>query len=175
MTSLASALGLSANSKHIHDLAIGNYAAHHALFNFVLAYVVLSSRLLKQRYGIDHNVNPREDVVRYGERAVQEGKMTREQLNLVKRTESAHANSMEHYTVFIGSILFATVAKVPNGTINRVCTIYSASRVVYALAYLYIVRVKWTYVRSLAWWVSNVACMYLLWQSGKRLSVGGIA
>ncbi|KIV88552.1 hypothetical protein PV10_08225 [Exophiala mesophila] len=166
MATLAGALGLTSTANPL----VGNYAAHHAIFNFVLAYMALSARTLKQKYKLDHNVNPREDVARFGEKAVQDGKITREQLNMVKRNEAAHANSMEHYTVFVASILFATVAKVPNSSINRACTIYSVSRVAYGLAYIYITKYKWSYVRSTAWWSSNFCCFYLLWQSAQRLS-----
>jgi len=48
------------------------------MFNFVWAHILTSSRTLKQRYGVDHNVNPREDLTRFGEKAVQEGKITRQ-------------------------------------------------------------------------------------------------
>jgi uncharacterized MAPEG superfamily protein len=162
-------LGLKSNSPLA---APPNNAPYHAIFNFLFAYVFLSSRFLKKSYGLDHNVNPREDVLRFGERAVQEGKITRAQLNLLKRHEAAHANSMEHFPVLVGSALFATVAKVPNKTINKACLVYSASRLVYAVAYLTIDmdRAKLSYIRSLAWWASNFTCMYLLWQSGKTMN-----
>lgn len=168
MATLAGALGLNSTSNPL----IGNYAAHHAIFNFVLAYLALSPRTLKQKYRLDHNVSPRDDIARFGEKAVQDGKITREQLNMIKRNDAAHANSMEHYPFFVASILFATVAKVPNSSINRACTIYSVSRVLYGLAYIYVTKVKWSYLRSTAWWSSNICCLYLLWQSAKRLSSG---
>lgn len=37
------------------------------------------------RLGFDHNVSPREDVAKYGEKMVQAGKMTREQLKRLIR------------------------------------------------------------------------------------------
>ncbi|KAK5264152.1 hypothetical protein LTR99_002816 [Exophiala xenobiotica] len=168
MTSLATMLGLKSNGPLA--AAPPNNAPYHAIFNFLFAYVFLSSRFLKNSYGLDHNVNPREDVLRFGERAVQEGKITRSQLNLLKRNEAAHANAMEHFPMFIGSALFATVAKVPNETINKACLVYSASRLVYAVAYLTVDKAKLSYIRSLAWWASNFTCLYLLWQSGKTMN-----
>lgn len=165
MSTLATALGLHAGQ----GMSTANYAPYHAMFNFIWAYILTSSRGLKIRYGIDHNVNPREDVARFGEKAVQDGKITRQQLNLLKRNEAAHANAMEHYPVFVGCILFATISKVPNETINRVCAIYSSARIVYTIAYLFVDRWKYSFVRSLAWWVSNFSCIYLFWQSGKTL------
>ncbi|KAJ9638688.1 hypothetical protein H2204_004164 [Knufia peltigerae] len=149
-----------------------NNAPYHAIFNFLFAHVFLSSRLLKNIYGFDHNVNPREDVSRFGERAVQDGKITRKQLNMLKRNEAAHANAMEHFPMFVGSALFATVAKVPNDSINKACLVYSVARVLYAVLYLTVDNVKLSYVRSLTWWTSNFACIYLLWQSGKALNAG---
>lgn len=170
MSSLAAILGLKSNTL----TTVPNYAPYHAIFNFLFAYAFLSSRALKNRYGLDHNVNPREDVSRFGERAVQEGKITRAQLNLLKRNEAAHANAVEHFPMFIGSALFATVAKVPNETINRACLAYSIARLVYAVAYLAFDKVQLSYLRSLAWWASNFTCFYLLWRSGKALNSGSL-
>merc|ERR1712169_55876 len=72
MSSLATMLGLKSNGPLSSP---PNNAPYHAIFNFLFAYVFLSSR--------------------FGERAVQEGKITRAQLNLLKRNEAAHANAME--------------------------------------------------------------------------------
>lgn len=168
MSAIANSLGLRANGL----APVPCQAPYHAIFNFLFAYVFLSSRMLKSSYGIDHNVNPREDLARFGEKAVQEGKITRKQLNLLKRNEAAHANAMEHFPVFVGSVLFAVVSKLNNETINRTCTVYSLARIVYAVAYLAVDKVQYSYIRSLAWWTSNFSCIYLLWQSGKALNSG---
>lgn len=165
MSTIATALGLHTG----HGIPTANCAPYYAMFHFIWAHILTSSRTLKQRYGLDHNVNPREDLVRFGEKAVQDGKITRQQLNRLKRNEAAHANSMEHYPVFVACILLATVSKVPNATINRVCAIYSIARFVYTVAYLLVDKWKHSWVRSLAWWISNFSCMYLFWQSGKTL------
>lgn len=168
MSSIATSLGLRSNGLS----PVPNQAPYHTIFNFVFAYMVLSSRTPKQFFGIDHNVNPREDVARFGEKAVQDGKITRKQLNMLKRNEAAHANAMEHFPVFVGSALFAIVSKVPNETINRACTVYSVARVVYGVAYVVVDNVKYSYIRSVAWWASNISCLYLLWKSGKAMSAG---
>ncbi|EXJ77519.1 hypothetical protein A1O3_09746 [Capronia epimyces CBS 606.96] len=168
MSAIVTALGLRSNG----ITPVPCQAPYHAIFNFILAYVLLSSRLLKKIYGIDHNVNPREDVARFGEKAVQDGKITRKQLNLLKRNEAAHANSVEHFPMFIGSVLFAVVSSVGNETINRACVIYSVARIVYAVVYLTVDTEQLSYTRSLTWWTSNISCLYLLWQSGKALNAG---
>jgi len=168
MSSIATALGLGSSRLH----PVPCQAPYYAIFNFVMAYIVLSSRMLKGRYKIDHNVNPREDIARFGEKAVQDGKISRQQLNMVKRNEAAHANAMEHFPMFIGSALFAVVAKVPNESVNGACLAYSVARAVYAVAYVAVDNVKYSYIRSLAWWASNFSCFYLLWQSGKALNAG---
>jgi uncharacterized MAPEG superfamily protein len=79
---------------------------------------------------------------------------------------------MEHFPVFVGSALFAVVAKVPNETVNRACLVYSVARIVYAVAYLTVEKVQFSYIRSLAWWTSNFSCVYLLWRSGQALNAG---
>lgn len=149
-----------------------NVAPYHALFNFLWAYVVLSSRFAKMRFKIDHNTNPRLDLVKYGQRAVAEGKMTKRQLDFIHRIESCHANSMEHFPVALGAFIFATIAGVKTTNINLACAVYTASRVIYAVAYLVIERVQFTMIRSWAWWVSNFACIYLYWTAGKTLNAG---
>ena len=166
MTSLVKSIGLRAGSD------TSNLAPYHLMFHFIFAYAFLSSRGLKQYLKIDHNVSPREDTTRYGERAAAAGKITQRQLNLLKRNEGAHANSVEHFPVFAAAALFATVAGVSNTQINGACAIYTAARVVFAVCYLTIERVHLTYFRSLAWWVGNFACLNLLWAAGKAMNKG---
>jgi len=72
-------------------------------WNWLYAYCLLSSRTPKQLYGIDHNGNPRQDLAKYGEAAVRDGKITRAQLERVQRMEAAGANSTDGYTLFVGA------------------------------------------------------------------------
>jgi hypothetical protein len=81
------------------------YAAGSIIFSFIFSYGVLSSRTLKQAYRIDHNVAPREDLAKYGEAAVQSGKITRKQLDRLRRLEAASANSVEHFPLFVGAVV----------------------------------------------------------------------
>jgi uncharacterized MAPEG superfamily protein len=60
-----------------------------------------------QYYGLDHNANPREDLSKYGELMIKEGKITRSRLQMIKRWESASANALENYPLFIGGVLLA--------------------------------------------------------------------
>ncbi|KIX10278.1 uncharacterized protein Z518_01360 [Rhinocladiella mackenziei CBS 650.93] len=69
-------------------------------WNWFYAYCVLSSRTLKQRYGIDHNGNPRQDLIRFGDAAIREGKLTKSQLEQTQRMEAASANSVDGYQFF---------------------------------------------------------------------------
>lgn len=125
------------------------------------------------RLKLDHNVNPRLDLVKYGQRAVAEGKVTKSQLSFLQRNESCHANSMEHFPVFAAAAIFATIAGVNNASVNTACAVYSASRIAYAAIYLLAEKLGLTYMRSLAWWISNFACIYLYWSAGKAMNVQG--
>lgn len=145
-------------------------APYHTLFNFLFAYVFLSARVAKMVLKVDNNINPRLDLSTYGQRAVTDGKMTKRQLAFLQRNESCHANSMEHFPVFAAAAIFATIAGVRTTRINTVCAVYTAARIGYAAAYLTIERVKYTNIRSLAWWVSNAACISLLWSAGKAMN-----
>jgi hypothetical protein len=72
-------------------------------WNWCFAYVVLSSRPWKQACGIDHNGNPRQDVAKYADTAIREGKMTRAQLEVIQRIEAAGANSTDGFAFFASS------------------------------------------------------------------------
>src|SRR5690349_18738177 len=92
-------LGLfSANPTH-------RFAAPAAFlgWGWVYAYCVLASRTWKQWYGIDHNGSPRQDLTKYADIAVREGKMTRAQVEQIRRVEAASANATEGYTLFVAS------------------------------------------------------------------------
>jgi uncharacterized MAPEG superfamily protein len=72
-------------------------------FNWFYAYGLLSSRTLKQIYGIDHNASPRQDLNKYADAYVRDGKITRQQVEMIQRCEAASANSVEGYTFFVGA------------------------------------------------------------------------
>ncbi|GLA24594.1 hypothetical protein AnigIFM63604_002214 [Aspergillus niger] len=99
MSSLLTILGLTAPAGH--DLP--NRAIPYLLFNWFYAYGILSTRPAKRLLRIDHNVAPREDLQVYGEAAVQAGKITRRQLNRLKRQEAAHANAVEGFPLFVAA------------------------------------------------------------------------
>ncbi|KAI1821623.1 hypothetical protein F4861DRAFT_451046 [Xylaria intraflava] len=168
MTSLALALGLRAAEagQSVHSWAPGLLT-----WQFVYAYGLLSSRTLKQWYGIDHNVSPREDLAKYGDAAVRSGKITQKQLDMLKRNESAHANSVENYTLFVAALGFATFAGVETHLVNRAGLIYVTARFVYGLVYVFIDRDPWSQIRGVAWWVGNLSCLWLLYRAGGKLNL----
>ncbi len=53
--------------------------------------------------GLDHNSSPREDLSKYGDAAVQAGKLSRWRLDQLKRMEAAHQNSVEGFTFFVAA------------------------------------------------------------------------
>lgn len=146
-----------------------NHAAGYLVANFVLAYALLSTRGGKIRHGLDHNVSPREDLSKYGEAAVQAGKLSRTTLNRLKRQEAAHANAVEGFPFFVAGILLAVQAGVPSETINIIGAWYTLSRVAYGLAYVFIESETLSFIRSLLWWSGNSACITALVFAGKRL------
>ncbi|KEF54051.1 uncharacterized protein A1O9_09846 [Exophiala aquamarina CBS 119918] len=168
MSTMATALGL--HTTRTQGLPVAKYAPYYAIFPCIWAHAIVSSRALKIGYGMDNNTSPREDVSHYGEKAVQDGKITRRELNLLKRNEAAHANSVENYPVFLAAVIFATVGGVGNARVNRACAVYTLVRGVYVAAYLVTERRRYSWVRSLAWWAGNFTCFYLFWQSGKTLA-----
>lgn len=88
-----------------------NYAPAFTIANWFFAYCTLSTRFSKISVGIDHNSSPREDLAKYGEAAVQAGKLSRRRLEQIRRMQSAHENSVEGFSFFVaaGEFLFAVL------------------------------------------------------------------
>ncbi|TKA66380.1 hypothetical protein B0A55_09604 [Friedmanniomyces simplex] len=167
MSSLLTTLGLRASSPLTPT---PNLAASYILTHFVFAYFVLSSRTPKQILGIDHNVSPREDLANYGEAAVRSGKITQKQLEALRRLESASANSVENFTLFVGAMLFALVAGLPATEVNGTGLVYTVARVGYAAAYVFVDKPRLSRARGVMWWVGNFACLSLLWIGGRAIN-----
>ncbi|MCJ1289984.1 hypothetical protein MMC34_001519 [Xylographa carneopallida] len=169
MASLLTSLGLRAPS--LPNLITPNHAPAYLSLHFVLAYCVLAPRHLKQIHGIDHNVSPREDLTKYGDAAVRAGTITPKQLAMMKRNESAHANAIENYTFFVAAMGFATFAGVERELVNRAGLLYTVARVAYGFFYIFVDRLAWSLVRTVAWWVGNGSCFWLLYRAGKKLNL----
>lgn len=169
MASFLSAIGIRAADTL--NPSASNYGPYFVGFHFIYAYGVLSSRTLKQWYGIDHQASPREDSAKYGEAAIRDGKITRKQLDMLKRNEAAHANSVENFSLFVASILFASHAGVNVQTINAAGLSYTIARICYGFVYILIDHPTWSQLRGLVWWWGNLSCLYLLWEAGRKLSI----
>ncbi|KAH8781751.1 hypothetical protein F5882DRAFT_406101 [Hyaloscypha sp. PMI_1271] len=165
--SLLTALGLRALS--LGDPKPPNLAATFLISNFIFAYALLSTRGIKRHYNFDHNCSPREDVSKYGETMVKEGKLDRKTLDRVKRWESAHANAVEGYSLFVGGVLLALHAGVPVQKLNGLMALYSLARVGYAASYILIENEGGSILRTLLWWTGNVSCISMMVMAGKRL------
>ncbi|KAF2673943.1 hypothetical protein BT63DRAFT_422050 [Microthyrium microscopicum] len=137
-------------------------------WNWFYAYGILSSRTIKQIYGIDHNASPRQDLNKYADAAIREGKLTREQVDMIQRCEGASANSVEGYTLFFGSVIFAMHSRVPMGVINGTCAIYTLARLAYGVVYVFVSDDRWSQFRGLFWWIGNLSCLSLLWRGAAK-------
>jgi len=147
-----------------------NLTAAFALGHFAWAYLILAPRHLKQYYGIDHQVSPREDINKYGPSAVAKGKLTQRDLDRIKRMDSAQANSIEHLPFFLCGMVFATVVGVDNAVINMCGWGYTAMRVGYGFNYVLAETYGWSLVRAGWWWGGNVVCGYLWWVAGMAIN-----
>ncbi|THY17099.1 hypothetical protein D6D01_07563 [Aureobasidium pullulans] len=153
-------LGLTANN----TLApLPNYGPYFLLGNFLFSYVVTTTRFQKTSYGCDNNINP-------ATTSNLPGKLTTEQLEQLRRIQSAHSNSMEHYTVFVAAILSAMIAKLDGGVVNRYATIYTLVRAAYFWVYRQNTTRQAAGLRSVLWWASNIVCIRLFWFAGKALN-----
>lgn len=164
MASIVTALGLSGT-----PATVPNYSPLFLGWQFIYAYGLLSSRTLKQWYGLDHQVSPREDLAKYGDAAVRDGKITRRQLDMLKRNEAAHANSVENFPFIAASLAFASFAGVPARVINAAGLSYTLARLVYGAVYILVDHPTWSQVRGVVWWWGNVSCFTLLWYAQRQL------
>ncbi|RAK74942.1 uncharacterized protein BO72DRAFT_450224 [Aspergillus fijiensis CBS 313.89] len=146
-----------------------NHAAGYIIGNWFLAHGILNPRAAIRRLGQDHNNAPRENLLKYGEAAVQAGKITRGQLNRLKRREAAYENVIEGFPLFIAGVLLALHAGVPTEIINWIGLWFSVMRVAYATAAVAIESEPLNFVPSLLWWLGNVSCLTALMLAGKRL------
>lgn len=161
-------LGLTTNDTMA---PLPNYGPHFLLANFLLSYICTSTRIQKLGLRIDNNMNPRYDLVSpRAEKLVSTGRITQEQLDQMRRVQSAHSNSMEHYTVFVAAVLSAIVAKLDNGMVNRYAVLYTIARAAYFWVYRQNTTRSAAGVRSVLWWVSNILCIRLFWFAGKALN-----
>lgn len=167
MSSLASTLGLQPTANGVQP---PSYGAHYLIFHFIFAYAVLSTRPWKFYYKIDHQVSPREDLTKYGPEAVRRGKLTQAQLDQIKRVDSCSANSVEHFTLFTAAILLSHIAGVETSTINRIGFLYTVTRALYAISYIFITKSALALSRGVFWWTSNILCIRLLWVAGKTMN-----
>ncbi|PMD41899.1 hypothetical protein L207DRAFT_333389 [Hyaloscypha variabilis F] len=146
-----------------------NLAATFLISNFLFAYALLSTRGIKRLYKFDHNTSPREDVSKYGETLVREGKLDRKTLERVKRWESAHGNTVEGYSLFIGGVLLALHAGVSTQKLNGLMILYTLARVAYAASYILIEDERASFLRSVLWWTGNTSCISMMVMAGKRM------
>ncbi|KAH0288034.1 hypothetical protein M436DRAFT_81566 [Aureobasidium namibiae CBS 147.97] len=161
-------LGLTANNSLT---PLPNYGPHFLLGNFLLSYVLTTTRFQKGSYGVDNNISPRYDLESpRAEQLVSKGKVTQEQLDQLRRIQSAHSNSMEHYTVFTAAVLCAMVSKLDSGMLNRYATIYTLVRAAYFVVYRQNTTKQAAGIRSVLWWAGNIVCIRLFWFAGKALN-----
>ncbi|PYH45336.1 uncharacterized protein BP01DRAFT_296732, partial [Aspergillus saccharolyticus JOP 1030-1] len=139
------------------------------LINWFLAHGVLNTRTARQQLRLDSSGVAWYDLLQHGEAAVRSGKMTRRQLERLKRRETAYTNVIEGFPLFLAGALLALFVQVPPEIINSFGIWFSILRVTYAAAYVLIESEGLRFVPSLLWWCGDTACFAALMIAGKRL------
>ncbi|PLN80382.1 hypothetical protein BDW42DRAFT_113861 [Aspergillus taichungensis] len=166
MSSILSTLGLRATAGGV---APSNHAVGYIVANWFFTYFATSARASKMWFGLDHNSAPREDLAKYGEAAVQSGKISRRTLNRLKRQEAAHANGVEGFPLFVAAMLLGIFAGLPAETINGVGAWYSVSRVLFTISYTLTESEGMSFFRSAFWVSGNIGCIVGLLEAAKTL------
>lgn len=91
---------------------------------------------------------------------------------MLRRNESAHANAVENYALFVAAVGFATFAGVDRQLINRAVLAYTVARVAYGLVYILIADRRWSQIRGILFWTGNCSCLYMLWKASVKLNQG---
>lgn len=139
-----------------------NYVAGFLVTNFLFAHMASNTRWPKKYYGLDHNDCPRQDLDKYGDAMVKEGKLSRKALDALKRQEAAHSNNIDNFPFFVGTMLFALYSGVPNVVINQVGALYTVIRIAYTVAYTVTGTEEGSWVRSGLWLAGNGLCIWTL-------------
>lgn len=88
---------------------------------------------------------------------------------MLKRNEPAHANSVEHFPLFVGAMIWAHVAGLSHAEINASRLVYTVARVAFAAVYVLVDTPTMSKLRGVCWWVSNIVCLRLFWVGGKGM------
>ncbi|KAF2643029.1 hypothetical protein P280DRAFT_421509 [Massarina eburnea CBS 473.64] len=86
-----------------------------------------------------------------------------------ERAEAAHKNGFENAPLFIGAMLAGNLAGLSTETMNFAAGGFLLSRVVYTLLYINVTRQKYSYLRSLVWWIGSVLWIRIYWKAGNAL------
>lgn len=131
--------------------------ASHAIIAVVVACLLpfVCAFLAKLVGGFDFktdNQNPREFLAK--------------STGLSARLNASQANSFEGLPMFIGAVVFAMYAFVPQNIVNAVAWLYVLLRVIYVMAY----AMNLALFRSVIWVLSLTCCLQLFYLSIKALS-----
>lgn len=143
--------------------------AEYLIINTLISHTLSSTRGLKWWWGIDNHVSPRTDLEKSGPRAVLEGRLSQSQLDMLRRNESAHANSMEHFPIFAAALILAKVAGLPAADVNYVGLTYTLARVAFVANYILSTTMLAASLRPVLWWAAHMACLRLIWRAGKAI------
>ncbi|KAM3524517.1 hypothetical protein MY4038_007724 [Beauveria bassiana] len=164
MPSLSSLFGLSATAGGGDPQFM---IAEYLIANILISHTLSSTRGLKWLWRIDNHVSPRTDLEKSGPRAVLEGRLQQSQLDMLRRNESAHANSMEHFPVFATALILAKMAGVSAADINYAGLTYTLARLAFVGNYILSSTLIGAALRPVFWWTAHVACLKLIWRAGK--------
>ncbi|KAK9423475.1 hypothetical protein SUNI508_13995 [Seiridium unicorne] len=95
----------------------------------------------------------------------------RNSCDMMRRNESAQANSVEYYILFTSAMTVATFAGVEPELVNRAGLVYTVAPLAYGVSYILVDQQLWSLTRSVAWWVGNISCLWLLRRAGTKLNV----
>ncbi|EGX92929.1 hypothetical protein CCM_04301 [Cordyceps militaris CM01] len=165
MSSISTLFGLSAANGDPKFML-----AEYLIANILLSHTLSSARILKVWFGIDNHVSPRDDLARFGPRAVLEGHLTQSHLDMLRRNEAAHANSLDHLPVLAAALILAKVAGIPAADINYVGLMYTLARIAYVGNYVLSASLLGASLRPVLWWTANVLCLKLIWRAGKAFN-----
>ncbi|GAA97275.1 uncharacterized protein L969DRAFT_91877 [Mixia osmundae IAM 14324] len=148
-------------------MTTNNYSIHMLIPTYLLAHFFSTPRWSAALMGLDNNCNPRPMIA--AQKAAGKSKITPQQIAFLERASAAHENLIGHFPLVVAATILGNMAHLPAQRLNTLGFGYFAVRLAYMFAYRYIERGLASYGRSVLWWTSNILCLSIIYQSGRKL------
>lgn len=62
------------------------------------------------------------------------------------------------------------LAKLPPSTVNTIGAVYTLARIGYAVSYVLVEKQRYSWLRTICWWTSNICCITAVVKSANAMA-----